>query len=192
MQSPRLALGTALAVLFSLTVSPVALGQKRPRPEDDTMRRTPPPRPTPVPVAPASQPAWVAFGARNATDIAVGANGVVWIIGNDPAGAADKNIYRWDGSAFEKMVGQAVRIAVDPNGKAWVVNSSGSIFRWIDTSWQDMPGKAIDIGIGARGEVWILEPNGSPSKWDGNNWRPIGGGGFRIAVDPSGNPWVAN
>jgi hypothetical protein len=191
MQSPRLALGTALAVLFSLTVSPVALAQRRP-PDDEIMRRTPRPRPTPVPVAPASQSAWVAFGARNASDIAVGANGVVWIIGNDPAGAADKNIYRWDGNAFQQTVGQAVRIAVDPNGKAWVVNSSGSIFRWIETSWQNMPGKAIDIGIGAKGEVWVLDPNGTPFKWDGNNWRPIGGGGWRIAVDPSGNPWVVN
>jgi len=85
-------------------------------------------------------------------------------------------------------VGQAVRIAVDPNGKAWVVNSSGGIFRWIDTSWQNMPGKAIDIGIGSRGEVWVLDPNGTPFKWDGNNWRAIGGGGWRIAVDPNGNP----
>jgi len=192
MQSPRLALGTALAVLFSLGVSPVALAQRRPPSDDEIMRRTPPPRPTPVPVAPASQSAWVAFGARNASDIAVGANGVVWIIGNDPAGAADKNIYRWDGNAFQQTVGQAVRIAVDPNGKAWVVNSSGSIFRWIETSWQNMPGKAIDIGIGAKGEVWVLDPNGTPFKWDGNNWRPIGGGGWRIAVDPSGNPWVVN
>jgi hypothetical protein len=138
------------------------------------------------------QTAWSPFGTRNATDVAVGVNGVVWIIGNDPAGAADKNIYRWDGNAFQQMVGQAVRIAVDPNGKAWVVNSSGSIFRWIETSWQDMPGKAIDIGIGARGEVWVLDVNGSPFKWDGNNWRQIGGGGWRIAVDPSGNPWVVN
>jgi hypothetical protein len=191
MQSSRLALGTALAVLFSLTVSPGALGQRRP-PDDEIRRRTPPPRPTPVPVAPASQAGWAAFGARNATDIAVGANGVVWIIGNDPAGAANKNIYRWDGNAFQQTVGQAVRIAVDPNGKAWVVNSEGSIFRWIDTSWQNMPGKAIDIGIGAKGEVWVLDPNGTPFKWDGNNWRPIGGGGWRIAVDPSGNPWVVN
>src|SRR5947199_7089297 len=67
MPSPRLALGTALAVLFGLTMSHGALGQRRPPPEDEIMRRTPPPRPTPVPVAPASQPAWVAFGARNAT-----------------------------------------------------------------------------------------------------------------------------
>ena len=180
--------GRALLILLGLAVGDVALAN--PRITDDTRRLTP--RPTPVPASAASQSGWLAFGANNASDIAVGANGVVWIIGNDPAGAADKNIYRWDGNAFQKMVGQAVRIAVNPNGKAWVVNSSGSIFRWIETSWQDMPGKAIDIGIGAKGEVWVLDPNGTPFKWDGNNWRPIGGGGWRIAVDPNGNPWVVN
>lgn len=186
MQSPGVQLGRALTILLGLTLCHRALAM--PRITDDPRSLTP--RPTPAP-APASA-GWGAFGARNATDIAVGANGVVWIIGNDPAGAADKNIYRWDGNAFQQTVGQAVRIAVDPNGKAWVVNSSGGIFRWIDTSWQNMPGKAIDIGIGARGEVWVLDPNGTPFKWDGNNWRPIGGGGWRIAVDPSGNPWVVN
>ena len=189
MQSSRVQPGRALLILLGLAVGHVALAN--PRITDDP-RRVATPRPTPAPVAAASQAAWVAFGARNATDIAVGANGVVWIIGNDPAGAADKNIYRWDGNAFQQTVGQAVRIAVDPNGKAWVVNSSGGIFRWIETSWQNMPGKAIDIGIGAKGEVWVLDPNGTPFKWDGNNWRPIGGGGWRIAVDPNGNPWVVN
>ena len=188
MQSPRVQPGRVLLILLGLAVSHVALAN--PRITDDTRRLTP--RPTPVPGTAASQSGWLAFGANNASDIAVGANGVVWIIGNDPAGAADKNIYRWDGNAFQKTVGQAVRIAVDPNGKAWVVNSSGSIFRWIETSWQDMPGKAIDIGIGAKGEVWVLDVNGTPFKWDGNNWRAIGGGGWRIAVDPNGNPWVVN
>ena len=188
MQSSRVQPGRALLILLGLAVGHVALAN--PRITDDTRRITP--RPTPVPGTAASQSGWLAFGANNASDIAVGANGVVWIIGNDPAGAADKNIYRWDGNAFQKTVGQAVRIAVDPNGKAWVVNSSGGIFRWIETSWQDMPGKAIDIGIGAKGEVWVLDPNGTPFKWDGNNWRAIGGGGWRIAVDPNGNPWVVN
>jgi hypothetical protein len=136
---------------------------------------------------------WVAFGSRNATDIAVGANGVVWIIGNEPTGVGDKDIYRWDGSTFQQIAGQGgVRIAVDPNGKAWMVNTAGAISRWGESSWQEMPGKAIDVGIGANGDVWVLGLNGNPFKWDGNNWRQIEGVARRIAVDPSGNPWVVN
>jgi Tectonin domain len=129
---------------------------------------------------------WVAFGNRNAQDIAVGANGVVWIIGTD------NNIFRWDGSAFQQQPGGAWRIAVDPNGKAWVVNHGNQIFRWNGSSWDLMPGAALDVGIGADGSVWVLGMNGSPYKWDGTNWRSIGGGATRIAVDPAGNPWVVN
>jgi len=195
MHSRRVRLGRALTILVGLAITCGALGQTRPRrtrpPLDILEDRTP--RPTRVPTpAPAWSSAWIQFGLRNATDVAVGANGVVWIIGNDPAGAADKNIYRWDGNTFQQTVGAAVRIAVDPNGKAWVVKSSGSIFRWVEPSWQEMPGKAMDIGIGANGDVWVIDVNGSIFKWDGNNWRQIQGGGTRIAVDPLGNPWVVN
>ncbi len=133
-----------------------------------------------------AQTSWTAFGARNAADLAVGANGVVWMIGTD------NNVYRWDGSAFQQMPGGAWRIAVDPNGRAWVVNHGNEIYRWNGSSFELMPGKAIDIGIGANGDVWVLDVNGGPFKWDGSNWRPIGGGATRIAVDPAGNVWVVN
>jgi hypothetical protein len=160
MHFPRVRLARAFTILAGLAISHIALGQ------------------------------WTAFGTRNASDVAVGANGVVWIIGTDPA--ADKSIYRWDGAAFQPVVGAAVRIAVDPNGKAWVVNSNGNVFRWIETSWQNMPGIAQDIGIGANGDVWVTDRAGGIFKWDGNNWRQIQGGANRLAVDPSGNPWVVN
>jgi Tectonin domain len=192
MQSRPTRFGRVLTVLFGLAVSCVSLAQTRPPRYDEDVRRPVRPAPTRVPAAPASASGWVAVGNRNATDIAVGANGVVWIIGNDPAGAADKNIYRWDGNAFQQMVGQAVRIAVDPNGRAWVVQSTQGIFRWNGTSWDNMPGAAIDIGIGANGAVWVLGSDGTVWKWDGSNWRQIGGGAKRIAVDPVGNPWMVN
>jgi len=171
----------ALTILIGLTFGHGLLAE--PRVTDDPRR--PQPTPAPAPAA-APQSAWVPFGSRNAADIAVGANGVLWIIG------PDDSISRWDGSAFQQVTGGAWRIAVDPNGKAWVVNRGNEIFRWNGSTWDLMPGKAIDIGIGANGDVWVLDVNGTPFKWDGNNWRSIGGGATRIAVDPAGNPWVVN
>jgi len=182
MPSPRVQLGRALTILLGLAVGHVALA--KPRVTDDPRRLTP--RPTPAPVASAPQPAWIAFGNRYAADIAVGANGVVWMIGKDDS------IYRWDGSAFQQVPGGAWRIAVDPNGNAWVVNHGNEIFRWNGSSWDQMPGKAIDIGIGANGDIWCLGTGGTPHKWDGSNWQPIGGGAARLAVDPAGSVWAVN
>ena len=101
------------------------------------------------------QPTWTPLSGTG-TDVGVGANGVLWVIGTDPASAADKSIYQWDGSTFRQMSGAAVRIAVDPNGRAWVVNSGNAISRWTGSAWQQMPGAALDIGIGANGSVWVI------------------------------------
>jgi hypothetical protein len=132
MPSPRVQMVRALTILIGLTFGHGVLAE--PRITDDPRRLTP--RPTAVPApAPASMAGWVAFGSRNATDIAVGANGVVWIIGNDPPGVGDKTIYRWDGNAFQQIAGAGVRIAVDPNGRAWMVNTAGAISRWGESSW---------------------------------------------------------
>ena len=160
MHSPRVRLGRVITILVGLTIAHASPGQ--------------------------TTSSWIAFGNRNAQDIAVGANGVVWMIGTD------NNIYRWDGTAFQQQPGGAWRIAVDPNGRAWVVNHGNQIWRWNGSSWDLMPGAAIDIGIGANGDVWVLGTTGIPHKWDGNNWRAIGGGAKRIAVDAVGNPWLVN
>lgn len=162
-----------------------------------------------------SPASWTAFSTGTATDVGAGANGSLWAIGTKPAGSPDKSIFRWAGSAWQQAPGGAVRIAVDPAGSAWIVNSGGTIYRWSTVSvplrrpiedvrrptsptaptqrWQQMPGAARDIGIGANGAVWIVGTDGALSKWNGTGWDRLGsGGGTRIAVDPAGNPWITN
>jgi len=55
-------------------------------------------------------------GAAN--DVGIGADGSVWVIGNDAVGK-DYGIYRWTGSTWARMPGAALRIDVDPHGMAW-------------------------------------------------------------------------
>jgi hypothetical protein len=141
-------------------------------------------------IAFAQTPMWNKFPGV-ATDIGVGADGSLWVIGGDPVGSS-YSIYHWTGSAWQKMPGGGIRIAVSPQGIPWVINDTNNIFRWNGTSWQLMPGNALDIGIGADGSVWCLGMNGAPHKWDGNNWQMIDGGATNIAVDPKGDPWVVN
>ena len=63
-----------------------------------------------------------------ASDIAVGANGAVWVVGATPVDGGFA-IHRWTGARWERVRGGAVEVAVDPEGRPWVVNDRGAIFR---------------------------------------------------------------
>lgn len=136
----------------------------------------------------------------NARDIAVGANGAVWSIGNTPADGS-YNIQFWTGSSWQNTDGGGVRIAVDPNGNPWVINNQNQVFRRENNIWIELPGKAVDIGIGADGSVWkinVENPGTIPvfgstiQKWNGTSWIGIAGviGANRISVGPNGQPFV--
>ena len=131
-----------------------------------------------------------------ARGIGVGARGDVWVIGVDqvPGGSS---IYRWTGSDWQIVAGGAVRIAVDPQGYPWVVNSAGQILRLTPGGWEALPGLASDIGIGADGTVWVVGVTPTAGgftihRWNGHDWELLPGGAVRIEVDPGGNPWVVN
>lgn len=129
-----------------------------------------------------------------ATDIGVGASGVVWIVTNTPT-SGGYTIRRKNGGTWTTIPGGATRVAVDPSGNAWVVDSYNAIRRWTGTTWVQMPGTATDIGIGADGSVWIVGATPTPGgfivyRWNGASWSLIPGGAKRIAVDPAGNAWI--
>lgn len=145
-------------------------------------------------------------GAAN--DVGAGADGSIWVIGQNPMGPADFGIFKYNGSGWDADVAQggAVRIAVDPTGVPWVVTSWGGIFKRttnsaLTGSWQPMPGFATDIGIGANGSVWVVGTTAISGgfgiyKWNETNWNwdqdTSGTGATRIAVSPSGKPWIVN
>jgi hypothetical protein len=135
-----------------------------------------------------------------AYDVGVGGpNNTAWVIGTNAEGGG-YGIYRWNGSNnWEKIPGSAVRLDVDPQGNAWVVNNSHNIYRFDGRGFVQMPGQANDIGIGANGTVWVIG-NDRPSPNDygiyrlgaGNTWTRMPGWAVRIDVDPQGNAWVIN
>ncbi|HOY19239.1 MAG TPA: hypothetical protein PLC89_18165 [Haliscomenobacter sp.] len=132
-----------------------------------------------------------------ARDIAVGADGSVWSIGNVAPHGGGYTIQRWTGSAWQAVDGAALRVAVDPQGNPWVVNDANQIFRRESNRWIQVPGQARDIGIGADGSVWIIGAEVAAGGysiryWSGSAWVLVGGGGVRISVHPSGQPFVVN
>jgi hypothetical protein len=140
---------------------------------------------------------WHRFPVGTANDIGIGADGSVWIIGTG-AVSGGYGIWRWKGkSDWQQVDGGAVRIAVDPEGRPWIVNSKGSIFRRLNNKWQLLPGTARDIGISADGSLWVIgtgSVGGSYGiwRWNGYGWNAFDGGAVAISVDPKGIPWVVN
>ena len=132
-----------------------------------------------------------------AHDIGASSANNLWVIGTTPT-AGGYQIFRWDGGQWERVDGGAVRIAVDPQGRPWVVNNNGDIFRLTgDNQWQQMPGKGSDIAIGQDGSVWLIGTNAESGgygifHWIGSNWQKVEGAAVRISVDSNGRPWVVN
>jgi hypothetical protein len=137
------------------------------------------------------------------SDVGVGADGSVFVIGTDSVSmTGGYGIYKLvDGRLIKLPACAGVRIAVDPHGMPWVVNKSHLIFRYNGTIvWDQMPGTATDIGIGANGSVYAIgTQNVSPTggynimKWNGTGWDNMADcAGIHIAVAPDGTPWVVN
>jgi hypothetical protein len=134
------------------------------------------------------------------TDIAIGANGAVFAIGNiETSPSGGNNIMRWTGAGWVDMLDcAAIRIAVTPAGIPWVVNKSGLVYVFGgDYLWKAFDNiMASDIGIGADGSVFVTGKNTGDTnpdifKYDGFfNWNNLNiTGGTNISVTPDGKAW---
>lgn len=131
-------------------------------------------------------------------EITGGSAGEMWVIGNQALlSGTDNGIYVYE-NGWVQGPGSAVRVAVDPNGNPWVVNSLGDIYSWSPSGWVQQQGLATDIAIGPGGGIWILgwadysTPAQGPTvfSWNGSGWTAEPGQAVRIAVDANGDPWV--
>lgn len=97
---------------------------------------------------------------------------------------------------WTKMPGAAVRVDVDKDGNAWVINQDYHIYRWKgDTAntWENIKGEASDVGVGG-GQVWVVNKNGYVYHFIPGNeeWVRITGLGANISVDGNGHLWLVN
>lgn len=132
-----------------------------------------------------------------ATDISIGANGAVWIIGTGTTGGGN-TIHFWNGTGWTLVGGGGTRIAVAPNGQPFVINNGKTIFeRTTAGAWITKSGAGTDIGIGANGKIWVIGYSTGATdfdvfQWMGTDWSGVDGGGTVIAVDNQGYPWLIN
>jgi hypothetical protein len=133
-----------------------------------------------------------------ASQIAVGKNGQVWVLGMGQV-AGGNTLHRREGSRWPTIPAGLISIAVDAEGKPWGTNDNNYIYRHDGSAWQHLPGRAVHLAIGAKGTVFCIGipaananiPDGDVFEFSGSNWTHIKGAkGSRIAVDANDLPWV--
>jgi hypothetical protein len=146
-----------------------------------------------------------------ATSIGVGPNaygskyGDPWVIGCGGFVTENSGIYQLQGSTWVQQPGQAVSIAVSPQGGPWVVASDGSIYYWNGSGFTWVPGCATSIAVGLNtanfagpnGDAWVIgcdhanSAGSSIYQLQNGSWVQIPGMAAQISVSPDlGIPWV--
>lgn len=151
----------------------------------------------PSTVAWAAPPIWTALPGTG-KDIGAG-GGALWVVSTSTA-ANGFSVFRWVNSAWFEVPGAgAVRLAVDPQGNAWIVDDKGAVQRHDGSKWVAVAGiHASDIGVGADGSVWAVgsQPFDAGGfgiyRYTGTSWTQMPGAAVRIDVDPKGNAWIVN
>jgi hypothetical protein len=96
-----------------------------------------------------------------ASDIGVGPNGQIFVIGTKTTDKFNYEIYERVASESWILVEgmEAVKIDVDVDGYPWVVKANGEIWRLACDcdGWKQVFGVlAVDISIGIDGAIWVL------------------------------------
>ena len=74
-----------------------------------------------------------------ATDIGIGADGSVWVIGGSKTKInGGYGIYRLSVRGWEQIDGGAVQISVDNRGTPWVVDLEDYIYVWKSFNWKSI------------------------------------------------------
>jgi hypothetical protein len=91
-------------------------------------------------------------------DVAVGANGAVWLV------ARDFRLYHLVGDRLVPIAASAIRVAVDPQGAPWIIDRGGKLLRRQGGTFDPVPGvgSAIDVSIAPNGTVFFLGNSAAP------------------------------
>ena len=131
--------------------------------------------------------------------VSAGSKGQVWIISTSDYRLGDYQVRRWNGNGWDGMEQGGVRIAVDPDGSAWIVTGKNQLYRSDGNRccFQEAYVQVKDIAVGADGTkfaigledaLWLRDPDWIRTR----KWLRIpGNDAFQaVAVDPNGNPWA--
>lgn len=153
-----------------------------------------------------------------ASDISIGGDGSVWVLGATQVSDDGYGIYRWNGSNWTRIDGAGRLIDVDNHGQPYVLTGQWGqerVLRRVGGTWQQVGQGGVGgpnyFGIAASGSPdplgnsipgdgihalhWrATHPNGNiVVRWNGSSWVDTGAsGGIDLSVDQFGFAWLVN
>ena len=133
-----------------------------------------------------------------ANTVGAGGDGSVYVVGGTPATAtANNTVYKWNGASWDATTGQAVQVAADSQGVAWVVTTANKVWRRPAAAYEGLTDTTpmSAVAIGSKGHVWGLGAdslaggNHSTYLWDGAKWVKTSAAAISMAIEPDGRPW---
>lgn len=84
-------------------------------------------------------------------------------------------------------------VAIDADGRIWMVNTAGKIYTYAGTKCMQMPGSdAAGIAAGGR-QVWMVNTVSKIYQYNGTKWNQMAGSaGSDITVANDGNVFLTN
>jgi Tectonin domain len=126
-----------------------------------------------------------------AVRIAVGPNGVPWVVNS--AG----QIFRRKGGAWKQLPGKAKDIGVGADGSVWVIGTNPvgtardfGIYEWDGSNWAGVDGGAVRIAVGPNGVPWVVNSAGQIFRRKDGAWKQLPGKAKDIGVGADGSAWV--
>lgn len=134
---------------------------------------------------------WKQIPGTTGSDIAIGGDGSVVIA--DASGSLSKLNDAM--TRFDRIPGQGILVAVDPEGTPWTIRSDNLVQRCEKSPCEVLPQKAKSISIGPDGSVYVVSANQFLMRLgaDGKTFEVVQTPGLTpesVAVGPNGFPWV--
>ncbi|CCQ74378.1 tectonin domain-containing protein [Magnetospira sp. QH-2] len=147
---------------------------------------------------------WHEVKGQRAIDVGIGGDWI-WIIGTQKTGGGyvmhraryDRNgQFKW-----QHIPGGAIRLDVDKNGNAWVINDQHKVYQYHGNRWHQKAGTASDITISDAGDIWVTgtgyhHANGGSPLFryvhQNDGWLGYNDRGIAISAGKSGKMWVIN
>lgn len=108
---------------------------------------------------------------------------------------AQGRIFSYRGSQWVEMPGQAMDIAVTPQGVIWILRPDGSPAYWdAATGWVSLnaPGSAVRLAVGSSNVPWVVTREGQVLSYAPAGWQSHDGVvATEIAIGPDGDVFVA-
>lgn len=121
--------------------------------------------------------------------VVVDGHGVKWMIDRQ------NRIFRQQANSWQQMLGAAKDIAVDGQGKIWVMGVTRThggfeVFQWQGSNWKKMDGGAVKMEVDGKGTLWVVNAQQGIFQRSSYSWRQISGTAHDIAVDRRGRVWA--